>query len=219
MKFIRNGLLEQEFYDRLQREYWHEKPVGHLTELLYCLTRSWYDRYDPLEITDREKMLFSIGFGLERVFLRDPGDGEPVSEVVDGVSMTEDYISLTSDEGVDLKTTRMYATLDGTPKMGWPENWLKQFMAYARKRGQLTYNVAIVYLGMPALVCGTFVWTQEELDANWSYILNRSVIYNSYAGTDLVPPPFTFNASWECETKTSKCRYLERCRAVERGMK
>ncbi len=266
MRFDRDPMLETELLERLREKYTHVKPIPHLTEVLYCLTRSYFDRTDPLPITKKELLYFAVGFGLEAVLLRgepklcpclsisDEGwvdgqvhsdcqckgsgivTGEPQSQQLDGLWLTPDYIDL-QGVGVDLKSTRMWSTPEGVPKMGWPDSWLEQFKGYA-KLGQgdgsgytfdlvdglavpkpvppgpetdpyrLRYSVGIVYLGQPDLVTGTFTFTQEEIDSNWDYVMDRKKTYEDFWFDNQVPTPYQFNKDWECR---SSCRYQGRC--------
>ena len=212
MRFDRDPRLERTLYNMLAAKYLTTKPLGHLTEVLYCLTNSYMNRFFPLTPTDKELLYFAVGFGLEDVMLRQPGVAAPETVVVEGVPMTPDFIWL-KDEGVDLKSTRMYPTQpDGVPKMGWPETWLEQFMAYAYMLGKTTYSVGVVYLLPPELVGGTFTWTQAEINANWAKVKSRREVYMK-AVVDQVPPkPFTYNKEWECKN----CKRLEWCKAQER---
>lgn len=272
MRFDRDPRLETELLDRLREKYTHIKPIPHLTEVLYCLTRSYYDRTDPLPITKKELLYFAVGFALEAVLLRgEPklcacistssegwvdgqlhdgcpckgsgvDTGEPQSQQLDGLWLTPDYIDL-QDTGVDLKSTRMWSTPEGVPKMGWPDSWLEQFKGYAKwmqsdgsghtsdmvgpeqfkgcanmiskpvRPGppsdphRLRYSVGIVYLGQPDLVTGTFTFTQEEIDSNWDYIMDRKKTYEDFWFDNQVPTPYKYNKEWECKN----CRYQGRC--------
>ena len=207
MLFTRNPQLEHELYERLRLKYRKPRPdIPHLSELIYCLTRSYFQRFHPLPNTDKELLYFSVGFGLESVLLRDASSPELITLPLDGVYMTPDYIDL-QGVGVDLKSTRMYSLPSGEPKSGWPETWIQQFKAYAKLMGSSEYSVAIVYLLPPDLVVGTFKWTQEEIDTNWTYIKTRAAVYKAFIDKKTLPTPFSWNERWECNS----CSYKLRC--------
>lgn len=211
MEFIQNPQIQKELFDRLRKKYLTNKPHPHLTELLYCLTRGWYDKHDPLAPSDKELLYFAIGFGMEEVLLRFPDEVAPKSQVMDGISLTLDYIDL-QGAGLDLKSTRMGIDPNtGIPKKGWPEFWLKQFMGYAKLIGQNTFGVAIISLIQPGLHCGTFIFTNEEIEANWEWVLSRKMQYSTFI--DSPPTPFVYNEEWECKN----CRYWLRCGAISQG--
>ena len=157
-------------------------------------------------------LFFAIGFGLEAVLLRDdpPNATEPPEpEQLDGVWMSLDYIALDSG-GVDLKSTRMYSDENsGAPKRGWPESWMRQFMAYAKLLGHTQFSVAVLYLGQPNLVGGTFIFDTDEIEDNWLWIVSRRERYEDFQAIGKPPTPFKFNESWECQN----CRYLMRCQS------
>lgn len=218
MQWIRNPQIERELYERLRKKYHTEKPLPHLTEVIGCLTRSYFDRFEPLQLTDRELALFSIGFGLETVILRDEDTPAPESVQLDGLWLTPDYTTVSEGE-LDLKSTRMYPGEDGSPKRGLPEGWKIQFMAYAYRwmlqqeqampveRYEIPYSVGIVYLGAAEIACGTFMFKRDELVENWAYVQSRKDIYMQYVEKQRCPAPYAFNQDWEC----NYCRYSLRC--------
>lgn len=212
MEFVRNPRLEAEIYDRLGKEYLTErKEFPHVTQVVYCLTRSWRDLIMPKPLTDKEKVLFAVGWGLERVMLPQT---KIESVKVGTLWMTPDFISL-QDGPADLKTTRAYPGADGLPKKGPPETWIEQFKAYSvkfgkpRPDGSVEFSVVIVYLNPAELVAGTFIFTQEELKKNWDYLEERAAVLIASIESFKPPTPFKYNKVWECE----HCRYLADCLA------
>lgn len=226
-EFIRDPALEEEFLSRLQEKYLsQERPLPHLTELIYCLTRSYFDRNSSAQLTDKETLLFAIGFALESVIIRDLNDLPPSVRFRDGVYMHPDYIPLAYHQGtleLDLKTTRMFATELGEPKKGWPETWIRQFMGYAYTQFYdesqmpliVPYGVAVLFLGQPSLTAGLFKFRKEDLMENWQYIQTRKETYLQHIVTRTIPKPFTFNYEWECDG----CRYRMVCDAMVGGSK
>ena len=219
MEFRRDPQLERELYTRLREKYRTEKPLPHLTELLYCLTRSYFDRVDPLLPTDKELVYFAVGFGLEEVILRSKGAAAPESTQLDGIWLTPDYVRLTGGE-MDLKSTRMYpGSDDGTPKMGWPDTWIEQFKSYAYRMAlsahglvpaTVPYSVGVVFIIPAQLVCGTFIFTREELEHQWEYNKMRRGVFMLHMEHRTIPQPFTWNKEWECRS----CRYVLRCQEM-----
>tara|TARA_Y100000310_G_scaffold343910_1_gene453853 strand:- start:1440 stop:2105 length:666 start_codon:yes stop_codon:yes gene_type:complete len=211
VRFTQDPSLEREVLDRLRDKYLTTKPHPHLTELLYCLTRAWYDQRRPLPPSDQELMYFAIGFGLEAVILRVEGERDIESTQVDGVWLTLDYIDLYG-QGADLKSTRMYPDpMTGEPKRGWPENWHKQFMAYARLLGSTNFGVVVMYLVPAKLVAGVLSYSKQDMDDNWEWVLDRAGELQMFLDAGEPPPPFTTNAAWECKN----CRYRMRCEVLK----
>lgn len=140
-----NPQLKNELLDRLREKYGGTRPeYPHLSDLLGCLTKSYYNQKEFIQNTEQELMYFSVGFGLEKVILRDnplvvgpDGVAEfksiagPPMVQLDGVYLTPDYVA-TAGGQLDLKSTRMYADKNtGEPKRGFPDTWMEQFMGYA----------------------------------------------------------------------------------------
>ena len=107
----------------------------------------------------------------------------------------------------------MYSTAGGTPKTGWPGTWEEQFKAYCKLLGRTEYTVAVLYLLPPELIVGTFRWSQQEIDDNWTYVKGRAAIFLAHTEKKLAPAPFTYNREWECKN----CRYLLRCQTQKDG--
>ena len=214
MEYIPDPMLGNELKDRLRQKYLTKREeVPHVSELIYCLTRSYFDRYDPVEPTDEEMVGFAIGFALEQVILRDDDTGTPPVEEVDGIYMSRDYVDL-QGVGVDLKSTRMAPGPNGFPKRGFPDTWEEQFKAYAKiglmpgdYNTPIPYKVAIIYLQPRVLEAGTCVFTRGEIEQEWEYLLKRKEIYMRYLVQQKIPTPFTYNKDWECRG----CRYKLRC--------
>lgn len=222
MEVERNHVLEVELLNRVRNKWITPKSMPHTTGLIYCLTKSYYDQTAPLPPTDNETLLFSIGFALEGVWIRDENINEnPPAELVEGIWMSPDYVTFGGSE-MDLKSTRMRSSEDGTPQRGFSDGWQKQFMAYAYrwamdKYGEIPavvpYNVGILYLVGAELRCFQLTFTRQEILENMEYLKTRLNIYNAFAGTNSVPTPYAFNESWECKN----CRYAYRCQAASAG--
>lgn len=221
MRFDPNPEIRWTLLDIVASKYLKEKPMGHLTELIGCLTRAWYDRTDPLIHTEKELLYFSIGFALEAVFLRDENYPEPGTREKDGITLTPDFIDMMGI-GLDLKSTRMNITEGGprpsktNPNADWPGHWMKQFMAYAllldnvmelQGHKYYVYHVGIVQLIRPDFIAGTFRFDEKEVMDNWAWLKERQAQYFEAFGTGIIPTPFTTNEEWEC----ANCRYLKRC--------
>lgn len=133
------------------------RPGMHLSSTIYCLTKAYWDRFDPEPPSEVEVGLWSIGFALERVMISKL-HVEPIT--LDGITMTPDF---TLDGTLaDLKSTRMAPTQSdgcavcGTAYRGhnrdelghayeatsrpfdMPIGWQRQFMGYRHGLNQAT---------------------------------------------------------------------------------
>jgi len=223
MEYIPDPELRNELLDRLAKKYLTTRPdIPHVSELISCLTRNYFDRLDPIERDDETLLGFAVGFALEGVLLRDLDTPAPDVQEVDGIFMSRDYVDL-SGIGADLKSTRMYPDLDGSPKRGWPEGWLEQFKAYMKidlepgdPNERLPYRVAILYITQRALETGTLVFTRQEVEDEWDYLLERKKVYMNAFLNNEVPTPFKYNKTWECDAYGG-CPRKDTCLAIQRG--
>lgn len=170
----------------------------HVSDLIYCLTRSYWNKVDPLPATDTDLLRFSIGLGLERVFVQFEATRPTELFEEDGIVLSPDFIL----QGVhsELKTTRF------SPGK-WADTWLRQIAAYCYATDQILYNLLVLHIIQPALKAYRVLFTQEELEENWGEILARREILQGALDTQVPPLAFTYNEPWEC----NGCKYKLRC--------
>lgn len=211
-EFTRNPQVEQELLRRLRIKYLKPREEGiHVSELYRCLTASYWNKSEEHKLppTDKELLYFAIGFALEEVLLKNGDNEDQVSEQMDGIWLSKDYVDL-GGIGLDLKSTRMYLLDSGVPKYGWSSMWMRQFMSYARLMDKTIYSVAILQLIKPDFIAGTFTFTDEELEENWQWVLKRKHILTTYMDMGVPPTPFAHNEEWECKN----CRFYALCMAT-----
>jgi len=210
-----------------------EKREGiHLSTLVYCLTRSFFDQVAPIEPTDEEVMLYALGLGLQDVLT--PKEAErPVYEK-DGITFSPDFVlNITPPELLpvyddvdshlhtitvkqatyaELKTTRMSSN-----KEDLPETWLEYIEGGCYMRGINKYELSVLYMlgnyrpPFPTIHSETLVFEEEELKSNWEYLLLRKEIYEEALADNKPPYPFSWCKDWECKY----CRYKLQCQAIE----
>jgi len=183
----------------------------HVSELVYCLTRSFYNRYDPLPPNPQETMLFAVGIGLEQVLLRP--HKKPASGELDGIHWSADWLDY--NEGLtELKTTRLSAK-KGPDEL--PQTWIKQILAYLKATGHREISLAILFLmgnygpPFPTLRVYKGKANDVEIQANWNWLQARKEIYLEHIEKREPPQQFQWNEDWECQN----CRYLIVCQAKE----
>ena len=206
MKFVRNELLEDQLLNELMEEI-KDPSRGHpsVTDLIYCLTKSYYRlEYPDFAPSRKTKLFFVIGLGLEKALLRDskhPKEGiyESVYYHIDSL----DYLNVT-----ELKSTR---AKQRTPDE-FPGKWLQQHMSYCKTQGVTMGDFAVIYPIPPELICWTVSYTQNEIDANWLWVQERKAIWDKAQQDKEVPTPFKYNEDWECVS----CEFLMLCQAKER---
>lgn len=229
-------LLRADLMDNLRREYTGDTRSGtHLTSLIYCLTRAYWQEVDPLPPTEDELIMYAIGFGLERVLIsRD--HVEPFE--VDGISLSPDFVI--NETYADLKSTRMSPEgksscgVCGEPYTGHskaknghvyvavkagfevPLGWQKQVMGYRHALNLLAgdvaydYSLAILHLIPAQLVALRLTFTQDELEENWRWLLGRkyTLKHMLHFGE---PEPFKHRLY---ESECDNCRHSLKCQLL-----
>lgn len=219
MQRIANPELRRDILNLLEAKYVDQsrKAELHLTDLIYCLTRSWFDKVKPLPPTEEEVMLFSLGFGLQKVLL----DGEAKPVTVDGIVCSPDFIG---KRGLmsELKTTRQSirqkdkATGVYSPSE-FSETWVEQIMGYCYAVKQTEYDLAVLHIcgdyapPFPKIAGWRLSFIEEELEEFWHYILCRKAILKIDMELNTIPKPFKYCKEWEC----NNCRYKVRCESLK----
>ena len=205
MQIVEDRELRALALDALRVEYHmaERRPGLHQSELAYCLSKTYWERTDPSPFTETEVLLFAIGFGMERVVLAREVQPEPLE--IDGIHLSLDTIKLFGP--ADLKTTRKRAAgRKGEDGFQLSDGWVKQFKTYAYGIKVLEFGVVIIHLIEPALSAYRLHFTQEELDENWEWLLQRKATLDQMLAAD-DPQPFRHNEDWECD----HCRYKLKC--------
>lgn len=207
MQITPNPVIEKELLDVLRARYitTEGRAEGiHLSDLIYCLTKSYHRITDPLPATDQEVMLFSLGFGLENMLLRDESRVSPGCK--DGIHYSPDFIPLTAGRA-ELKTTRASTTRD------LPETWVEQIKGYAYAEGLLTYDLVVLHMlgnykpPFPVIKGYQLTFSQEELVEQWQRFLSRRFVLDTCLHDAIPPDPLHWCKDWECKY----CTYRIRC--------
>lgn len=213
MQKIDNPELSRLILDHLANLYnIKRKRLGiHLSTLVYCLTRSFFDQIAPIEPTDEEVMLFSLGFGLQDVLT--PKDAETPLYMMKGITFSPDFVlQLDGDKYCELKTTRM-----SSGKEDFPETWLEYIMGGCYMRDINEYELSVLHMlgnykpPFPEIKSYKLIFTDEELQSNWDYLLERKQIYEEALRINNPPVPFSYCKEWECKN----CRYKLQCEAMQ----
>lgn len=203
MELFRNPELGRDFLDALTKEYMTKKPLPHVTELIYCLTRSYYDRQtDALPPTEKELLTFCVGFGLERLMLKNQNLMK--AGIVDEIHYTPDFLAF-SDLPGELKTTR--TSVKTLLTRGISETWKRQILAYMHCEDIVEYDLVVLNIIAPELLPFRCMADQEEILDNWVKLTERRDIYMACLKANTIPPPYMFCEKWEC----NNCRYTLRC--------
>lgn len=185
----------------------------HLSSLIGCLTRSFYEAVNPIEPTEPELMLFITGYALQDAVT--PKDAKAPLYTKDGITYSPDF-ELTignrkCEDTFEIKSTRI-----STNNPNVNENWIEYMKGGCHILDKRVYNLSAIHLmgnykpPFPILMTKTITFTDEEIADNWDYILVRKEVLEE-AFRDKKPPlPFYHCKEWECKY----CRYKMQCDAI-----
>ena len=208
MELVEDSGLATRILSDLAAEMKIEKPMPHLAELIYCLTRSYLDRFDPVPLTPREIVLFAVGVGLEKVLL--VGHKQQVQGECEGIHYSVDCLDY-DGRVLELKSTRMAASKFPD---SLSEGWRKQILGYMYTQagpfpGTDSATLAIMHIIGGELTCWRIQASREEVVENWKWLQERCKIYMGLVEKKRVPSPYRYNMDWEC----GHCRYRMFCEA------
>ena len=209
MEVTRNDALAHTLLAEMFEEINENREGMHpsVSDLIGCLTKSYYDTEpdNAFELTDKTKLYFLIGLGLERALLVKRKE-TPIYGEHEGIHWHVDSL----DGGlIELKSTRANPSkgMDGVS-----ERWLRQIKSYLRANGLREVDLAIVYLIQPDFTVYHLSFSDFELDVHWQWMQYRKDVWNVAKETKTPPKAFQWNegaspTSWEC----SSCQYKLIC--------
>lgn len=225
MELREDSALARQMLEDIGKEIEIDKPLPHVTEIIYCLTRSYRDRFHPLPPTTEEVLLFAVGVGLEKVMLK--AHRQHIQGEVDGIHFDTDFLDYHTLPG-EFKSTRIsekkalqWFCATGVPAfykgelIDIPETWVKQVLSYFHCNGATEGTLAVLHLmgnyapPFPSLLAWRVRTTPTEVAENWEWMLERRDTYMAFVEERRLPPPFHFNLKWEC----GYCRYKVLCEA------
>lgn len=213
--------------DKLLENWWshvNDETRGEIsiTSMLRCLTKTYYENRFLNDTEDDLKITFGIGLALEAGILQ--GIQKPPVGVTDEIEWHGDHFD---DEWgfIEVKTTRYGVNLpkaeqaktgrtQRTPE-DFPESWLRQVKGYLYCNKLLKCNVVVLHIIQSELISWQLEFTQEELDENWAYIVERKDIYKQFQELKKPPTAFQYRAyDEECGRATPRqCPFLMLCDA------
>jgi len=209
MKWAEDSHLATKMLADLAEEIRLEKKHPHVTELIYCLTRSWYNRFRPLPPAPKETMLFVVGVGLEQVLLK--AHRQHLQGEVDGIHYDMDFLDY-FDQAGEMKSTRI--SLEKFLER-MPVTWERQVLSYLHCEQHTKCTLAVVHLmgsykpPFPDFMCWHGEALPSEIAGHWAWMLERKEVYLHYCEIGEPPPQFTYNEDWEC----GYCAYKMLCDA------
>ncbi len=176
----------------------------HLTELIYCLTSSYWDKIMRLPFTKQSAITMALGIGFEHVLIPEEMCAKPGT--CEGVDYSPDFW-YRGNLPAEMKMTRM--STKKTHTRDFPETWRQQIMGYCYAEKKLEYGLGIVHMmggynpPFPEILAVKFIFTQQELQNNWDYLMWRKQVYVQSFAEQQPPTPTKWCQDWECKW----CRY------------
>lgn len=199
-----------------------DRPEGvHVSDLLYCLNKSFFKHQNgEAELDLSTLLLFTQGRAIQDFLTGESGDAPPIQ--VDGIWMTMDFIP--DDKGlppIEVKMTYMSSTRKAST------GWLQQMMAYCKGLGVNEYSLVRYclegnykrvndQLTRPTLLPMRYVFTDEEIEENWAWLVDRKGVLEKAYETNTMPliliPDYMGKdgGKWQC----TRCSWKEECPCV-----
>lgn len=198
-----NPQLADQLLEELAKDIDRELPIPTVTELIYCLTRGWFDRKNPLPRAPKTTCMFAIGVGLGEVLLK--GLRTEIAGELEGIHYHVDFLMPDGRLG-ELKSTRYSVK---KPPEQWSTGWHKQLLAYMKVRETLEAVYSAIYVIPAEFHAWEVTAEQADVSGNWTWLQARRVVYMNHIENNTLPTPFAHNENWEC----GGCQYKVLCDA------
>jgi hypothetical protein len=177
---------------------------NHLSSFVYCLTKGFFEQTQPIEPTEKELMLFSVGYGLQDILT--PADATAPLIEKDGIMYRPDFVL--SQRLSEVKSTRKSANKHYTDDI--PLSWVKYMLGGMKMTGKREYDLAVIYIIQADVRCDTFYASDNEVEDNWTEIIIRKAVADTALADNTPPEPFQWCMQWEC----AYCRYKMVCSMI-----
>ena len=214
MRRVENPELRRRIIDHLSDQFGIStvRTGIHLSSLITCRTKAFLDQRGGTQPTEKEVMLFALGYALQDV-ITPKGASEETYEV-DGITYRPDmtFKWAKSEQLVEVKTTRKsikYHEIDSY----LPNTWLEYIMGGCWMRGVKQYDLAVLYIIPPELKVDTIFFNEDdpnELQDNWNVLMERRDVLQSALDSGKMPTPYEHCNSFECKN----CRFSMVCNAI-----
>jgi len=212
MEIIEDREFRQELLQKIERREFKERTGVHGSDLIYCLNKQALRKLNPLDVSDSELLLFSLGWSTQR-WLTGQDEDEPEKEV--------DGIIVTCDALYETKPWELKCTFQSSNKpIAENVHWIRQIMAQCYITGtKVAYLSRLEVMGnwksifgkkeekklpenrKPTLHAYRLEFSTSELLANWLWLKARRSLYLKVLESGELLPRVQALASgqeWEC---------------------
>jgi len=201
MKITKNPELRQHIYNNIRQTVAKDRSGIHLSDLIYCSRKAFFRKMGVSpEPSDELCMLWMTGYAFQAFMF--PNENE-ITVLVDGINCTPDIPG-----GIEIKSTRQSSRnfdLDNIT------HYKRQILGYCKALNKLEYDLVVMFVcgnyapPFPSMDCWHITATQEEVDANWNEVLEKSIKLQEALKAQTPPEPDCMD--WEC----SYCENIDYC--------
>lgn len=220
MRFTRNPEREDELIAQFKASMVDEERkemFPSMTDLIYCLTKAYFkQRYFP-ELEDRRTILqFYQGIFTEQAIF---GEAQNATKgEFEGVFYHTDHVA-----GPVLEETKTTASALNKAPDNIPFYQQRQVMGYMKAEGLTKARFIIWYKSgnykpptQPDLAVWDVIVDQDEIDANWEYMLERKQILMTHVEAKTTPRPYTYRTLGDMEC--NGCQFESLCQLEVQGL-
>ena len=207
MKVSKNDALAKQLLDEMVAEKIEDRSGQHpsVTDLLRCLTASWWDAHRTVEHGKKKEIYFLLGIGLEKSLLaarkQNPtaGKSEGIFYHVDDF----DYglIEVKSYRG----SVKKVELPDGTFQL--PDYYIRQVMSYCVMLGVSECDLGIIYIIPAEFEVYHIQFDEMELSFHRKWMHARRDVWEAAEIAEKAPESYRHNQDWECKD----CQYKLLC--------
>jgi hypothetical protein len=196
MLISKNDTLEEQVYANIRGAVVKDRSGIHISDLIYCLRKAYFRKMKLSPPPSNELcLLWLTGYSFQAYMF--PSDKE-ITSIVDGVNCTPDIPT-----GIEVKSTRQSVrNFDFSTNIGWQ----RQILGYCKALGKLEYDLVVMFVcgnyapPFPSIGCWHICVEQEEVDANWSNVIEGKHLLESALESGIPPEPACQDWEWEyCE--------------------
>lgn len=197
-QIIADSNLKNEFINKLQERSAPIREEIHVSDLVYCLRKAYYRRFENRKLSEQQLIFFLDGHQRHEGLQSLVGNLEKEKEVRKfGVV---GHIDICGKYPIEIKTTR------SRPNSQRPEQYLRQLAYYCLLTETDTGNLITQYINDGFLTFEKITFSQDELDVYLREMLSsRDLLELSYKTVSVNPLPVLGN--WQC----THCEFKAKC--------
>lgn len=181
----KNPELKETIYSSIRSAVAKEREGIHLSDLIYCSRKAYFRKMGlSPKPTNEQCVLWMTGYAFQAFMF--PLD-EEVPVIIDGIHCTPDI-----PRGIEVKSTRQSSRRFEFESM---RHWQRQILGYCKALNKLEYDLVVMFVcgnyapPFPDIDCWHIEATQEEVETNWTEVLQRAVKLQIAIESNFPPEP------------------------------